>query len=256
MLGLLGGRTRRGPQDDRQAMSSISELDTPFVSGSDPAAHQRAAAAGHGSLRSARAMLPDEHPLPTPSIPFHAHAHSAAAAVPFWDRRVARLVFCSFVLTFIIARLVVLLIMLRFIPRLYLHLNGTHVHHFNYGIILLASVGAYLLFRRPHGWRLSASAVLYGVGLALIVDEFSMWTRLGGPYWQRASFDAAVAVASMLGLAAFFPIPKPLRLRHWLIGLLIGVMICAFGTMLTRSVRMFAYRQINPVLEQIEARSP
>ena len=38
----------------------------------------------------------------------------------------------------------VLLIMARRMPNLYFFLRGTHVHHLNYGIFLLAGVGAYL----------------------------------------------------------------------------------------------------------------
>jgi len=49
-------------------------------------------------------------------------------------------------LTFIAARLVSILIVLHRMPNIYLHVRDTHVHHLNYGIFLLAGVGAYLLF--------------------------------------------------------------------------------------------------------------
>jgi len=42
---------------------------------------------------------------------------------------------------------------------------------------------------------LTLAALVYGVGLALTFDEFGMWVHLGGPYWQRASFDAVVLIA-------------------------------------------------------------
>ena len=52
----------------------------------------------------------------------------------------ARLVLVAFLLTFVTARVMVYLIMSRRAPDLYLHVGGTHVHHLNYGIFLLAAV--------------------------------------------------------------------------------------------------------------------
>jgi len=130
--------------------------------------------------------------------------------------RLARLVLAAFVLTFISARVVVLLIMAHWLPDLYLFIRGTHVHHLNYGIFLLAGVGAWLLFGRPAGRALTLAAVLYGVGLALTFDEFGMWLHLGGPYWQRASFDAVVVIAALLGLAAAAPTLRQFERRHWI----------------------------------------
>ena len=102
----------------------------------------------------------------------------------------ARRALFAFILTFIAARILVFLIMARRIPNMYFFLRGTHVHHLNYGIFLLAAVGAYLLLGRPAGRALGAAALAYGVALALTFDEFGMWLHLGGSYWQRASIDA------------------------------------------------------------------
>src|SRR4051794_38742383 len=81
--------------------------------------------------------------------------------------RLARRVLAAFLLTFLAARVLVMLIMSRRAPDLYFHLGGTHVHHLNYGIFLLSAVGAVLLFRRPQGRALDLWADAYGVGLAL-----------------------------------------------------------------------------------------
>src|SRR5437870_13493820 len=91
----------------------------------------------------------------------------------------------AFVVTFLIARIMVLLIMTHRVPSLYLHLGGTHIHHLNYGIFLLSAVGGVLLLRRPKGRELKLTAGVYGVGLALTFDEFGMWIHLGGPDGQR-----------------------------------------------------------------------
>src|SRR5438105_2303516 len=102
----------------------------------------------------------------------------------------ARLVLAAVVVAFVAARVLVLLIMTHRIPDLFFHVGGTHVHHLNYGIFLLSGIGAYLLFVRPTGTPEGVSAIMYGIGLGLTFDEFGMWLHLGGPYWQRASFDA------------------------------------------------------------------
>lgn len=65
---------------------------------------------------------------------------------PSPTRHLARLVFVPFLLTFIASRTLVILIMMRRLPDLFLHLSGTHVHHLNYGIFLLSTIGAVLLF--------------------------------------------------------------------------------------------------------------
>lgn len=83
----------------------------------------------------------------------------------------ARIVLVTFLLTFIAARVIVFLIMSRRIPDLYLHLGGTHVHHLNYGIFLLAGVGAYLLFRRPVGRGLDVSVAVLELVLDLLGIE-------------------------------------------------------------------------------------
>jgi hypothetical protein len=74
----------------------------------------------------------------------------------------ARTAFFVLLLTFMLARIVVFLIMSRRIPDLYLYLGGTHVHHLNYGIFLLAGLGAFFLCGKPGGRNLQAAAVVYG----------------------------------------------------------------------------------------------
>lgn len=170
-------------------------------------------------------------------------------------RRLALWVLAAFMLTFIAARVVVYLIMSRTIPDLYLHVGGMHVHHLNYGIVLLSGVGAYLIFRRPVGRRLTASAAIYGIGLALTFDEFGMWLHLGGSYWQRASFDAVVVIASLLGLIVAAPSVKRFRPRHWATAMSLLLAVLLFGVMIVRTLS-YAERTIGPRLERLEAQTP
>jgi hypothetical protein len=119
--------------------------------------------------------------------------------------------------------------MSRRIPNLFLFLQGTHVHHLNYGIFLLAGVGAYTLFRRPDGRPAEGAALVYGLAMALTFDEFGMWLHLGGSYWQRASVDAVIAVAAVIGLVAYAPSLKRLEAHHIRAFVVLVLALVGFG---------------------------
>ena len=167
---------------------------------------------------------------------------------------VARLVLASFLLTFLAARVLVLLIMTRRVHDLYLYVGQTHVHHLNYGIFLLTLVGGLLLFF-PSPRPPAAMLVAYGVGLALTFDEFGMWLHLGGPYWQRASFDAVVVIAALLGLIAVAPAINRFRPRHWATAGLSALLLGAFAWLMIGEWNNLANRTL-PKLERIERSAP
>jgi hypothetical protein len=169
--------------------------------------------------------------------------------------QVARGILLAFLFTFIVVRTVVLLIECRTLPDLYVHLRGTHVHHLDLGIVLLALVGAWMLLRQPTGRGLRRSAIVYGIGLALTFDEFGMWLHLGGGYWQRASFDAIVVIAAVLTLIAFAPAWRRFRGKHWTVVVLLAVALAVFAFTLVRSFQYVGHR-LGPVLHRIEQRAP
>ena len=140
-------------------------------------------------------------------------AARASGMIPTAHELARRALF-AFLLTFILARALVFLIMARRIPNLYFFLHDTHVHHLNYGIFLLAGVGAYLLFRAPTGDAARRAAFAYGIAMALTFDEFGMWLHLGGSYWQRASIDASVVVAAVLAFIAYARSIETFEARH------------------------------------------
>jgi hypothetical protein len=160
----------------------------------------------------------------------------------------------AFCFTFLAARVLVLLIMTHSIPNLYFHAGTTHVHHLNYGIFLLSAVGAYLLFCQPQGKKLTLTALAYGVGLALTFDEFGMWLHLGGPYWQRASFDAVIVIAALLGLLACAPTIRELRARHYGVVAALLLVTVIFAVLLVEARR--TARWVAPLLHQIEENAP
>jgi hypothetical protein len=170
-------------------------------------------------------------------------------------RDLARRVFAAFLLTFTSARVFVFSIMSHRVPDFYLYLGGTHIHHLNYGIILLSAVGAYLLFRRPAGGMLRVAAVLYGIGMALTFDEFGMWLHLGGGYWQRASWDAVTVLAAIFGLLAFAPSIRRFRPHHWLTAVVLLLLLVIFILMLVESLH-YAGKIVQPKLLKMETKSP
>jgi hypothetical protein len=185
---------------------------------------------------------------PNPTAP-----PSAAQAM---THHLARLVLAAFVFTFVISRILVLLIMAgRLPPQLFFHVEGTHVHHLNYGIFLLSGVGAYLIFVRPTGRPLEIVSVIYGIGLGLTFDEFGMWLHLGGPYWQRASYDAVVTIASLLALIAFGTRIRRWRPHHFVTAILLLVVLGIFAYMLHDSMK-WANRRFAPSLYQLEQQGP
>ena len=174
---------------------------------------------------------------------------------PRHTRHLARVVFVSFLLTFIASRTLVILIMSRRMPDLFLHLGGTHVHHLNYGIFLLSAVAGILLFANLNDRQKSVCALAYGIGMALTFDEFGMWLHLGGSYWQRASFDAVIVLLSLFGLLAFFPRWKRVRAHHFVVGGIVLLAVVSFYALLVRSLK-HANDRLMPRLQELEQKGP
>ena len=134
---------------------------------------------------------------------------------------IARRILVAFLLTFLSARIIVLLIMLHKVPDLFLFVGGTHVHHLNYGIILLSITGAATLLFNLTPTHRKWAAIAYGIGLGLTFDEFGMWLHLGGSYWQRASYDAVITISAILGLISVAPTFARFKSVHWTFAVLI-----------------------------------
>jgi hypothetical protein len=168
-------------------------------------------------------------------------------------RQLARVVLLVFLLTFMLSRVVVFLIMDHLIPDLYMHMGGTHVHHLNYGIFLLVSVGAVLLFSPPEGRQRTVCAVLYAIGLGLTFDEFGMWLHLGGGYWQRASFDAITVISAVLALIAYAPAQGSWTRKHFLATTLLVISMAVFVTLFAHSREA---EELGSRLHQLEQGGP
>jgi hypothetical protein len=81
--------------------------------------------------------------------------------------------------------------------------GGTHIHHLVWGILLLLIfgwIGVAVVPDSPWG---EISAVMFGVGAGLTLDEFALWLNLKDVYWQkqgRRSIDAVIIAAALTGM--------------------------------------------------------
>jgi hypothetical protein len=170
--------------------------------------------------------------------------------------KLARLALFSFLMTFILSRVFVFLIMSQLMPNLYCFVQGTHVHHLNYGIFLLATVAGYSVFRRPTGRAAEVTALLYGVAMGLTFDEFGMWLHLGGSYWQRASVDAVIVVAALFGLVSFARTVKRFERHHFWLFLIVFVVVLDFGAVIYIAGNRLGEMVGQPLRELESASSP
>lgn len=80
--------------------------------------------------------------------------------------------------------------------------GGLHIHHYMWGILTVSAVGAVALRGSDRLRRHPAMATAYGIGLALIVDEFALLLDLRDVYWAqqgRVSVDLAVGMIAAAG---------------------------------------------------------
>jgi hypothetical protein len=82
-----------------------------------------------------------------------------------------------------------------------------------------------------------------------------MWVHLGGPNWQRASFDAVVVIAGFLGLLCVAPSWRQLRPRHGIVMAVLAALTVAFVLLLRDSLSL-ADERLRIRLERIEAEAP
>lgn len=82
--------------------------------------------------------------------------------------------------------------------------GGLHIHHLVWGILLLLAVGVVWLLERAVGssWTATLTAIAFGVGAGLTLDEFALWLNLSDVYWQRQGRESLEAIAFFSGVLA------------------------------------------------------
>jgi hypothetical protein len=108
----------------------------------------------------------------------------------------------AFIATFVITRWIV-----RSIRKGTGHLKdnvvgGLHIHHAVPGVILMVAGGLGGLAAEATAWR-AIAGVGFGIGLALVLDEFALILHLQDVYWTeegRTSVDAVLLAGAVLVL--------------------------------------------------------
>jgi hypothetical protein len=116
----------------------------------------------------------------------------------------------SFVGAFVVTRTITRLIRAGRGPFRNIDTGGTHVHHVVPGIVLMVAGGFGAVSSGTSGWAAGISAVLFGTGAGLVLDEFALVLYLNDVYWSergRQSVEAVVLTASLGGmlLLGFLP---------------------------------------------------
>jgi hypothetical protein len=88
--------------------------------------------------------------------------------------------------------------------------RGLHIHHMVFGIIILVVVGILQVALQPSDHLLDGLALVFGIGVALVLDEFALVLHLEDVYWSeegRKSIDAVVLAATFTGLLLLGLVP-------------------------------------------------
>lgn len=135
----------------------------------------------------------------------------------------------AFILTFFVTRVIVRYIRRRggdeappkwWQPR-NIRLGALHIHHVVFGIVLVMVAGVTLVALGTGGYEpiYTTAAVLFGIGAALLLDEYASVLHLSDVYWEedgRTSVDAVFAAVAVSGLLVlgFHPLTFVLALWH------------------------------------------
>ncbi|AKN68870.1 membrane protein [Streptomyces sp. PBH53] len=120
------------------------------------------------------------------------------------------LALAAFVLTFVVTRIVTRLIRAGKGPFGNVEAGGLHIHHVVPGVVLTVVGGFGAVTSDRHGVGAAVSAVLFGTGAGLVLDEFALILHLDDVYWTeegRKSVEVVVLTAALVGLllAGFSP---------------------------------------------------
>jgi hypothetical protein len=105
----------------------------------------------------------------------------------------------AFLITFVVTRLVTHYLFARSGGG-GIEIGSLHIHHMVFGIVVILVSG----ILDVRGSLRRTRAILFGVGAALVLDEFALILNLADVYWKpegRESIDAVVIFAAILAVA-------------------------------------------------------
>ena len=85
------------------------------------------------------------------------------------------------------------------------HIGEVHIHHVTFGVVLVMLSGLTLVTLAINGREpeFTLAATLFGIGAALVLDEYALILHLSDVYWEedgRTSVDAVFAAVAVAGL--------------------------------------------------------
>lgn len=116
----------------------------------------------------------------------------------------------AFVATFILTRAITRLIRSGKGPFGNVSAGDLHVHHMVPGVICVLVGGMMALSVSRHGIWIHLAGILFGIGAALVLDEFAMILHLEDVYWQnegRLSADAVLIAMAVMGCTIWVVAP-------------------------------------------------
>ncbi|MDT5355883.1 MAG: hypothetical protein QOJ56_4415 [Mycobacterium sp.] len=134
----------------------------------------------------------------------------------------------AFILTFSVTRTFVRLIRRRAAtgrpPRWWeprnIHVGSKHIHHVVVGVLMVMISGVTLVTLSVNGHEpeFTAGAIVFGIGAALVLDEYALILHLSDVYWEddgRTSVDAVFAAVAVGGLLVLGLHPLMFFLSLW-----------------------------------------
>ncbi|KEF20288.1 membrane protein [Streptomyces rimosus] len=109
----------------------------------------------------------------------------------------------SVVLTFAVTRVITRLIRAGKGPFRNISPGGLHIHHVVPGVVLMVIGGFTALAGGRHGYGAGIAAVLFGMGVGLVLDEFALILHLDDVYWSEQgtkSVEIVIVTAALVAL--------------------------------------------------------
>jgi hypothetical protein len=114
--------------------------------------------------------------------------------------------------------------------------GGVHIHHLVWGIslLLIAGFAAFVSDLYAPWWQITAIA--FGIGAGLTLDEFALWLYLRDVYWAnegRDSIDAVIVAALLAGLVTVGVQPFDIDQTSAAVGTTVGIAVVALLAAIT-----------------------
>jgi hypothetical protein len=108
--------------------------------------------------------------------------------------------------------------------------GGVHIHHLVWGIslLLISGFAAFVSDLYSPWWQITA--VAFGIGAGLTLDEFALWLYLKDVYWSeqgRDSIDAVLVATLAAGLVVIGVQPFDLDQAGAAVGTMVGIGVVA-----------------------------